>query len=100
MSHSKAVDENFAFYKIAFQWYPIIGVISMVIPAIIVSFLTGGQDLTNFNVQLLSPCVQKLLPEKYRHTELKTMQTESKETDALKTTKWIFKKDDREEYES
>lgn len=64
-------EDGFALYKIAFQWYPLIGVISMWIPSIIISYLTGGQDFTNFNIQLLSPCVQKLVPKKYRHTELK-----------------------------
>lgn len=69
----KSAEEGFALYKIAFQWYPLLGVISMWIPAMIISYLTGGQDFTNFNVQLLSPCVQKLVPRKYRHRELKVV---------------------------
>lgn len=41
------------------------------IPAVIVSHLTGGQDLSKFNINLLSPFIQRMLPAKYRHTELK-----------------------------
>lgn len=44
------------------------------VPAVIVSHLTGGQDLDKFNIQLLSPFVQKMLPMKYRHTELKLIE--------------------------
>lgn len=40
------------------------------VPAIIVSYLTGGQDLNKFNIRLLSPCIQKLLPMRYRRVEL------------------------------
>lgn len=83
-------ENDFAFYKIAFQWYALLGVIAMWLPAILISFLTGGQDFTNFNVQLLSPCVQKLLPKKYRHTELKVIQTASPETNA-----WNSKSDEK-----
>lgn len=93
--------EDFAFYKIAFQWYPLIGVISMWIPAIIISFLTGGQDFTNFNIHLLSPCIQKLLPKKYRHTELKVIRSLNKSAEheseepkfTTEMTEWISKKE-------
>lgn len=63
-------DDEFAFYKISFQWYPLIGTILFWIPAVIVSHLTGGQDMSKFNIKLLSPFVQRMLPIKYRPTEL------------------------------
>lgn len=44
------------------------------IPAVIVSHLTGGQDLSKFNIKLLSPFIQKMLPMKYHHTELITIE--------------------------
>lgn len=95
-------NDGFAFYKIAFQWYPLIGVLSMWIPTIIISFLTGGQDFTNFNIQLLSPCVQRLLPKKYRHTELKLITSRHKsvrrESEAKFTsdmTEWISKRENK-----
>lgn len=72
----------------------------MIIPSIIFSHLTGGQDFANFDAQLLSPCIRKLVPKKYQHTELKTLQKENAESPTLKTTKWIFQKEDREECES
>lgn len=87
-------EEGFAFYKIAFQWYPLLGVISMWIPSIIISYLTGGQDFTNFNMQLLSPCVQKLIPKKYHHTELKLISHVKKpqnDTNDGSPLEWIFK---------
>lgn len=96
------IDDSFAFYKIAFQWYPLIGVIAMWVPAIIISFLTGGQDFTDFNIQLLSPCVQNLVPRKYRHTELKAIRSLIKsvsqrgedEKDPIETATWISKNDE------
>lgn len=43
------------------------------IPAIIVSHLTEtNEDLNKFNIHLLSPCIQKLLPMRYRRVELVT----------------------------
>lgn len=66
-------NNEFAFYKIAFQWYPALGVLSMWIPAIIISYLTGGQNFDHFNVKLLAPCVQGWVSQKYRHTEMKLM---------------------------
>lgn len=66
-------DDGFAFYKISFQWYSAIGAVTTWIVAVIGSYLTGGQDMSKFNIQLLSPFVHKLLPEKYRHTELKSI---------------------------
>lgn len=65
------MSDDFAFYKISFQWYSTIGVLSTWIPAIIVSYLTGGQKFDNFNVTLLSPLVRGLVPKRYRMTELK-----------------------------
>lgn len=43
----------------------------MWIPAIIVSHLTGGQDLNKLNIKLLSPFIQKMLPQKYRPIEMR-----------------------------
>lgn len=42
------------------------------IPAIIVSYFTGGPDMSKFNIQLFAPFVQKMLPKRYHHIELKT----------------------------
>lgn len=67
--------DEFAFHKISFQWYSTIGVFLTWIPAVIVSHLTGGQDLNKFNIRLLSPCIQKLLPVKYRHIKIMTTDT-------------------------
>lgn len=44
------------------------------IPAVIISHLTGGQDMSSFNIQLLAPFIQKMLPMKYRHTELRPIE--------------------------
>lgn len=65
------MNDDFAFYKISFQWYSAIGVLTMWIPAIIISHLTGGQKFENFNVTLLSPIVRRFVPRKYQLTELR-----------------------------
>ncbi|XP_031621567.1 uncharacterized protein LOC116339681 [Contarinia nasturtii] len=100
LSHDN--NEGFAFYKIAFQWYPLLGVISMWIPSVIISYLTGGQDFKKFNAQLLSPCVRKLLPIKYRHTELKLIKSQKAPADdenedkfMTEMNEWISKKEER-----
>lgn len=98
-------DNGFALYKIAFQWYSTIGVIAMWIPAIIVSHLTGGTDFKTFNFKLLSPCIEALMPRKYRHTEMKLIssvgqQSQNKSDNqienktATETVGWIFRNDD------
>lgn len=43
----------------------------MWIPAMIISYLPGGQNFDYFNVQLLAPCLQSWVPRKYRHSEMK-----------------------------
>lgn len=97
-------DDSFGFYKIAFQWYSTIGVITMWIPAIIVSHLTGGTDFKTFNFKLLSPCIEALMPRKYRHIEMKlissVVQSQNKSDNqnenkiASETVGWIFRNDD------
>lgn len=66
-------DDEFAFHKISPHWYTLIGVLVMWTTAVIIAYITGGRDLTNFNVQLLTPIGQKLMPKKYRHTQLKVI---------------------------
>lgn len=67
------IDDGFAFYKISFQWYSAIGAVMTWIPAIIVSHFTGGPDMSKFNIKLFAPFVQKMIPARYHHTELKTV---------------------------
>lgn len=67
-------DDGFAFYKISFQWYSTIGVATTWIASVILSHLTGGQELSNFNMQLLSPFVQKWLSPKHHQTELRQVE--------------------------
>lgn len=66
------LNDGFALHTISFQWYPVIGAFMTWIPAIIASYLTGGQDMSKFNIQLLSPIVQRMLPKRYQHTELES----------------------------
>lgn len=95
-------DDGFALYKIAFQWYSLVGVIAMWVPAIIVSHLTGGTDFKTFNFKLLSPCVEALMPRKYRHTELKLISNKSQAKNdstngsilVSENVGWIFQNDD------
>lgn len=102
------LDGGFAFYKIAFQWFTTLGVLAMWIPSIIVSHLTGGTDFKTFNFKLLSPCIEALMPKKYRHTEMKLIrnlvvqsQNQSDNSNGNKRDSeavgWIFRNDDNTE---
>lgn len=66
-------DEEFAIHDISFHWYTLIGVCCVWIPGVIISYLTGGRDLTNFNFQLISPWMHRFIPKKYLHTKLKVI---------------------------
>lgn len=76
-------DDGFAFYKISFQWYSVIGAVLTWIPTIIVSYFTGGPDMTKFNIKLFAPFVQKMFLAKYRLDELKTVVEEDIHPDKL-----------------
>lgn len=67
---SSILYEEFAFYKISFMWYGPIGLVLTWTIGIVTSVLTGGNDLNQFNMNLLSPYVKRLLPKKYRHIQL------------------------------
>lgn len=67
-------DEGFSLYKIAFMWYGPLGGVIAWIAATIISYVTGGQDLNELDVNLLAPCIKYLLPKKYRHVELKRIE--------------------------
>lgn len=81
----------------------------MWIPAIIISHLTGGTDFKTFNFKLLSPCIEALMPKKYRHTELKLIssidQSQNKNDNnnrngnkmVSETVGWIFPNNDNTE---
>lgn len=86
MAVDEPVDDGFAFYKISFQWYQKCNQIWKIIVLISHSFYLsqvlcdwfasflgncGGQKL---DPKLLSPFVQKMLPKKYHHAELKPIE--------------------------
>lgn len=56
-----------------------------------VSYLTGGQDITETNLSFLSPFIQNLLPQKYHHAQLQVitekppLELEASEKTQLKT---------------
>lgn len=89
------------------QWYGPIGTAITWICCIIISYLTGGQDLNELNLNLLAPCVQQLLPRKYRHTQLHVVHekpvadvtindaTNDSITEKLTTTEWVWKNDEK-----
>lgn len=53
----------------------------MWISGIIISFLTGGQDLRDLNLNLLSPGVKYLLPVKYRHKQMDVINSKPDDSD-------------------
>lgn len=83
-------------YKIAFLWYSFLGAIIMWIVCLAVSHLTGGEDLKEFNVNLLAPIAQYFVPKKYRLIELqspneKNTINEIDKPKAADTTKWVWR---------
>lgn len=65
-----AAADGFALYKIAFMWYCPLGALLMWTSGIMISHLTGGQDLKQLDLNLMSPAIKYLLPGKYRHMHL------------------------------
>lgn len=53
--------------------YGPLGALVTWVTGIIVSYLTGGQDITESNLSLLAPCIQNLLPQKYHHAQLQVI---------------------------
>lgn len=64
-------DEEFTIHNISFHWFTLIGVICAWIPGVLISHITGGRDLTNFNYRLFSPWIERWLPRQCLHTTLK-----------------------------
>lgn len=60
-------------HKISSNWFTLIGVIVMWIPAVVIAYFTGGRDLTNFNFRLVTPIARRMIPKKYLHTKLKVI---------------------------
>lgn len=55
------------------KWYGPFGVVITWVSCIVISHLTGGQDLNALDLNLLAPCIKNLLPKKYRHTQLQVL---------------------------
>lgn len=66
-------DEEFAIHDISFHWYTLIGVVCVWVPGVLLSYFTGGRDLTNFNFQLISPWLHRWIPKKLLHTKLRAI---------------------------
>lgn len=66
-------DEEFDIHDISMHWYTLIGVICVWIPGVIISYMTGGRDLSTFNFQLISKWMRRWIPKKYLHTKLKVI---------------------------
>lgn len=56
----------------AYRYGPLGAVVTWII-AIIVSYLTGGEDIKKLNLNLLAPCIQNLLSQKYHQAELRVI---------------------------
>lgn len=78
----------------SFLWYPFAGAVICFAIGIIVSHLTGSQDLDKLDIKLISPVAQFLLPKRLRHTELQ-LYTATKVPQDKKTlkegTEWVWK---------
>lgn len=78
----------------SFLWYPFAGAFICISIGIIVSHLTGSQNLEKLDINLISPVAQFLIPRRLRHTEMQlyTATKLPQEKGALKEgTEWIWK---------
>lgn len=55
------------------MWYAPLGALITWTSAIIISYFTGGQDLSKLNPNLLAPCIKYMLPKKYQHIQLQDL---------------------------
>ncbi|XP_055686683.1 sodium-coupled monocarboxylate transporter 2 isoform X1 [Lutzomyia longipalpis] len=62
-------DDSFALHKIAFAWFSIFGFVITVSVGILVSFLTGPNDVHKTERRLISPVAHWLLPEDIQEKE-------------------------------
>lgn len=86
--------EGFSLYRMSFIWYSFVGGVIFWVVAIVVSHLTGAQDLSKLDINLLSPVIQRLMPKRYRHTELQvyTAKVVSPDANDLKEgTEWVWR---------
>ncbi|XP_042861691.1 sodium-coupled monocarboxylate transporter 1-like [Penaeus japonicus] len=51
-----------ALYKISYTLYPVIGTLTCIIVAIIITIATGGEDLSQVRPELVSPIIRRFLP--------------------------------------
>lgn len=83
------------------QWYGPLGAAIFWISCIVISYLTGGQDLNELDLNLLAPCIRNLLPKKYRHTHLQVLvvkpadETVDGDKNELNASEWVWKNDEK-----
>lgn len=73
-------DDSFAFYKISFAWFAVLGALIIWIVGTIVSFLTGATDLRSIQPVLISPVAHFLLPKEVFSTPI-PLQTTDKDNE-------------------
>lgn len=62
------IQYSFSIYRISFVWYSLMGSSIVFFIGIIVSWLTGHQEIKNLDPNLLSPVVQFLIPKTKAHS--------------------------------
>uniref|UniRef100_A0A1B6DCF3 Sodium-coupled monocarboxylate transporter 1 n=1 Tax=Clastoptera arizonana TaxID=38151 RepID=A0A1B6DCF3_9HEMI len=63
-------DEVFPLFRLSFFYYVLLGWAVTVVIGLIVSFLTGPQDLKHLNHDLISPVMHRFLPRRLSESEL------------------------------
>nr|XP_027213872.1 sodium-coupled monocarboxylate transporter 1-like [Penaeus vannamei] len=58
-----------ALYKISYTLYPVIGTLTCIVVAIIITIATGGEDLSRVRPELVSPIIRRFLPASSRTTK-------------------------------
>ncbi|KAG8232979.1 hypothetical protein J437_LFUL012626 [Ladona fulva] len=61
-NHIPLHDDVFWVFRISYMYYPMTGLLVMISVGVIASYLTGFQDLSKINPDLISPICQRFLP--------------------------------------
>lgn len=91
------MDADFSVFNIAFPWFSVISVITVVSVGMLVSKLTGGYDISKTGTKLISPVAHGLVPRDIRVVELQELKAHPMTTEQEEgETHWTWSASDEE----
>lgn len=92
--------EGFSVFNIAFPWFSVISVTTVLVVGVIVSKLTGGYDISKTGTKLISPVAHGLVPKDIRMVELKELKAHRQPTEKEEgETHWTWSSPDEDDAE-